>query len=98
MNKGTLIRNINLNKYKMGKSAVKPTIGRVVIFVPKEGESHNGAVLLPATIVRTWENTSYENDEVNLKIHTDGPTDEWKTSVPYSETKEPDTWHWPIRE
>lgn len=49
----------------------------------------------PATIVQTWENTGYQNDEVNLKVLTDAPTDLWRTSIPYDENKVPGTWHWP---
>jgi hypothetical protein len=82
----------------MSKSSKPYSIGRIVMYVPEGShtpEAHNSAKVLPAIIVRTWEETSYENDEVNLKVFTDGPTDTWRTSVPYSETKEPGTWHWP---
>jgi len=82
------------------ESAVKPTIGRTVIFVwpvDKRVLHNNNAEESPAVIVRTWENSSYENSEVNLKVLADGPNDEWVTSVPYSETNEPGTWHWPAK-
>jgi hypothetical protein len=83
----------------MGKSAVKPTVGRIVIYVWPEEMTvlNNHAAASPAVIVRTWEDTSYEDDEVNLKVLADGERDLWQTSVPYSETKEPFTWHWPDR-
>lgn len=55
----------------------------------------NSTSPLPAIIVRTWEETSYQNDEVNLKVFTDAGHNAWRTSVPYSEGKEPNTWHWP---
>ncbi len=87
----------------MGVSLIKPSVGRIVRYVPRNDqallpESNNGATVLPAIVVKTWENTSYENDEINLKVFTDGDTDAWVTSVPYSETKEPRTWHWPPRD
>lgn len=70
--------------------------GRIVLYVPKD-ELFNGNKTspLPAIIVRTWEDTAYENDEVNLKVFTDANGDAWRTSVPYSSDKEPGTWHWP---
>lgn len=83
------------------KSPVPPSIGRVVIYVWPEDVNkqldNNGADVSPAIIVRTWEDTAYENDEVNLKVLADGEKNIWATSVPYSETKEPGTWHWPSR-
>lgn len=83
----------------MGKSDIKPSAGRIVRFVPREvSMATNGAAVLPAIVVRTWENTSYENDEVNLKVFNDGEKDLWETSVPYSKEKEPRTWHWPERD
>ena len=83
----------------MAKSTVKPSAGRVVIYVwPEDArkENNNGETS-PAVIVRTWEDTSYENDECNLKVLADGEKDVWATSVPYSETNELRTWHWPPR-
>lgn len=83
----------------MAKSMVKPSQGRVVIYVwpehKKEGNNHGDTS--PAVIVRTWEDTSYQNDECNLKVLSDGENNLWVTSVPYSETNEPNTWHWPPR-
>jgi len=83
----------------MNKSPIIPSIGRVVIYVPVENsvETSNYAKEVPAIVVRTWENTSYENTEVNLRVLTDGPEVTWQTSVPYSETNEPGTWHWPVK-
>lgn len=82
----------------MAKSARPYSAGRIVMFCPNEYDAqgtNNGTTVVPAIIVRTWENTTYENDEVNLKVFTDGETDVWRTSIPYSEGKEPGTWHWP---
>jgi hypothetical protein len=82
----------------MPKSKKPYSIGRVVMFVPNDYDAqslNNGATVLPAIIVRTWEGTGYENDEVNLKVFTDSELDVWRTSIPHSETKEPGTWHWP---
>lgn len=84
----------------MSKTEQKPSVGRIVMFVPNEDDQetrHNQAEILPAVVVRTWEDTSYENDEVNLKVLTDGPADTWRTSVPYNSEKKPGTWHWPER-
>lgn len=86
------------------KSPKSYSVGRVVLFVPRpaqpgsdspESFGGNASSPLPAIIVATWENTGYENDEVNLKVFTDAPKNAWQTSVPYSEDKEPYTWHWP---
>jgi len=81
------------------KSTIKPSIGRIVIFVlPEEKvKENNNATEAPAVIVRTWENTGYENDECNLKVFTDGENNLWASSVPYSEANEPNSWHWPPR-
>jgi len=84
----------------MAKSTIKPSVGRIVIYVwpaERREKKNNGAETSPAIIVRTWEETSYENDECNLKVLSDGENDEWQTSVPYSESNIPDTWHWPPR-
>lgn len=84
----------------MAKSPQKPSVGRTVIYVWPEDKKqlyNNNADVSPAVIVRTWEDTSYENDEVNLKVLADGENDVWATSIPYSETKEPRTWHWPAK-
>lgn len=81
------------------KSPKAYSIGRTVLYTPTEEDQTkvqgNRAVVLPATIVATWEHTSYENDEVNLKVLTDGEKDLWRTSVPYDETGAPGTWKWP---
>jgi hypothetical protein len=62
-------------------------------FEEDKNTNHTGP--WPAVIAQTWEATSYQHDEVNLKVLADGPTDFWRTSVPYSEDKQPGTWHWP---
>lgn len=81
------------------KSQIKPSVGRIVIYVVPETEValNNGALEAPAIIVRTWEDTGYQNDEVNLKVFKDYLENTWATSVPYSEINEPGTWHWPPR-
>ena len=66
------------------KSPKKYSIGDAVLFVPPimPGQDHptgyegNQATLLPAFIVRTWEGKGYQNDEVNVKILTDGHGDQ----------------------
>lgn len=82
---------------KIMKSPKPYSKGRIVMYVPAEGETFSGNNTSPlaATIVQTWEETSYQNDEVNLKVHTDAPADAWVTSVPYSDAKAPRSWHWP---
>ena len=82
----------------MNPAEKKPSVGRIVMYVPPEGdvpERHNGAEILPAIVVRTWPDSSYQNDEINLKVFTDGDSDTWRTSVPHSSDKEPNSWHWP---
>lgn len=71
--------------------------GRIVHYVlPPPGRNagqHRGAM-----IVKVWDNLGY----VNLLVFQDGMNDgveygsgpTWVTSVHYSETKEPRTWHW----
>lgn len=82
------------------KSPKPYSTGRIVMYVPHLNDvtetKGNMATVYPAIIVATWEHTSYENDEVNLKVFTDGPVDIWRTSIPHDqETKAPGTWHWP---
>jgi hypothetical protein len=55
----------------------------------------NKQLVLPAVIVAKFENSGYQNDEVNIKVFTDGARNIWCTSVPYDESKAPGTWHWP---
>ncbi|WP_080058991.1 hypothetical protein [Spirosoma aerolatum] len=75
---------------------VKPTIGRIVHYVPFENsiEASNHAKEVPAIVVAAWG----EGALVNLKVFTDGIYDTWRPSTRYSEEKEPGTWHWPERE
>lgn len=81
----------------MPKSPQKPSVGRVVIYCwpPEKQRMNNHSAQSPAIIVRTWEGTAYQMDEVNLAVIPDGPGTLWETSVPYSEGNEPHTWHWP---
>lgn len=57
----------------------------------------NSTSPLPAIIVNAWEGNEFYQEEgkVNLKVFTDGPTDQWCTSVAYDGNKAPGTWHWP---
>ena len=73
---------------------VKPTIGRIVHFVPQANsiESSNYVKEVPAIITNVFGNGAL----VNLKVFTDGIYDTWKTSVKYSETEEENSWLWPI--
>ncbi len=83
----------------MPKSPQKPSIGRIVMYVPEPGsyESYNSATLVPAIVLRPVEETCYDNDEVNLKVFVDGPETTWHTAVPYDPDKSPRSWHWPER-
>lgn len=60
----------------------------------------------PATVVRDWGGPDNPKGALNLQVHTDHTNDFdlgqngstgllWATSVPYSENKEPGTWHHP---
>lgn len=73
-------------------TVTSPYIGaQVLYYMPRSGEPR------PAFIVRVWEGESY----VNLQVLTDQRNDSlmdnvmWKTSVQYSDAREPDTWAWP---
>jgi len=58
---------------------MKPTIGRIVIYESTPNEFSGGNDMggpVPAMIVRVW-----SDDCVNLKVFTDGPTCEWRTSI-----------------
>lgn len=74
------------------------SVGRIVHFVAADGKK-----IQPAMVVQIW-----GNDCANLNVFRDGTNDTqhdsggsdlvvWKTSVPYSAEKEPNTWHWPER-
>lgn len=78
------------------------TEGRTVHFVLPNNQEHR-----PAVVVNAWGNGGGELKKVNMIVFLDGTNDSvadregntyWATSVPYSETKEPGTWHWPERE
>ena len=83
----------------MGKSPQKPSVGLIVMYVPEVNhvEANNGAKVVPAIITRTLSNEKFENDEINLKVFSDGPVDTWRKHIPYSEDKTPCSWHWPER-
>jgi hypothetical protein len=66
------------------------TAGRIVHFVTEEG------IHLPSIVVKVWDKDS---GVVNLSVfidHSEYTGDAiWpRTSVPYSETPMPNTWHW----
>lgn len=75
--------------------------GRIVYFVHSEDSAKAAAAdagnrvragdVEPAMVVRVWDQST---GGVNLKVHRDGPVDQWVTSVPYSEEPKPRTWHW----
>ncbi len=81
--------------------------GRVVHYVLKNGEHR------PAIVVNAWNPDSPLRKQgiVNMVVFLDGSNDgieagrahldtalqAWRTSVHYSEDKEPGTWHWPER-
>ena len=76
--------------------------GQIVHYVLPDGRSRGQH--RPAIVVRV---NNRENGSVNMQVFTDGSNDYlgygssgdwfptlWKTSVHYSEDKEPGTWHW----
>jgi hypothetical protein len=54
----------------------KASLGRTVLVTVNLAQN-NGSDVAPATIVRAW-----SDELVNLKVHTDGATDLWLTSIP----------------
>ena len=85
----------------MPKSPRPYSTGRIVMYVSYNSDhlyqGGNDTSPLPAVIVNAWEGNGFYQEEgkVNLKVFTDGPADQWCTSVPYDDTKAPGTWHWP---
>jgi len=77
---------------------MKPTVGRIVHYVLREGR--NTGEHRPAIIVRVWTDTT-----VQLQVFTDKTNDDmtdgviWQTSVMLDDSSEKiGTWHWPERE
>jgi hypothetical protein len=76
----------------------KPSIGRIVHYIPADEEkrANNGTSPIAAVIVAVWSDTC-----VNLKLLTDGTADIWKTSVLLLEGPDDETavyrWKWPER-
>lgn len=78
------------------------TEGRIVHYVLPDGTSRGEH--RPAIVVKVWRDISQYVTEgrINIQIFTDFSNDGdqyasgqyWGTSVPYSETPEPGTWHW----
>jgi hypothetical protein len=77
--------------------------GRIVHYVMPDGSTHR-----PAMLVQVWNKEGEYAGMSNLQVFTDGTNDlrqgiqfgscpAWIGSVYYSETKEPNTWHWPER-
>lgn len=74
------------------------TEGRIVHYVLPDGRS--AGEHRPALVVKVWN----QDGTANLHVFTDFTNDYsapegetgtlWATSVPYSEGKEPRTWHW----
>lgn len=54
---------------------MKPSIGRIVL-VPMDPAENNGSDVAPAVITRVWNDVM-----INVKILTDGPADQWRTSL-----------------
>lgn len=84
----------------------KPTVGRIVHYVlsaddinkPQNEGQHRAAIVTNGPFG--------EGGAANLKVFLDGTNDGpgrdstgmlWATTVNYSETHEPGTWHWPER-
>jgi hypothetical protein len=61
---------------------------------PMGAQAHIGNPVLagdicPAMVVKVW-----PGDSINLKVMLDGSDTYWATSVTFSDTKQPRTWHW----
>lgn len=88
---------------KKTKTATDVCIGSIVGFVLDTG--NNRGQIRPAIVVKVWTNqegTPTENGVIQLQVFSDSdgryndqlPPVSWQSSVGYSETKEPGTWHW----
>lgn len=87
---------------------MKPSIGRIVLFVQEKREAYQPkegprlTLNLPAIITAVWGDTC-----VNLQVFTDGTNSDdlnmspvkWVTSASLddSDAPQPRTWHWPPR-
>lgn len=74
----------------------KPSVGRIVDYIPTEDErkAHNYADVAPAIITAVWgENT------INVKVFGDASEDYCKTSImqKVSEEQQGGYWQWPKR-
>jgi hypothetical protein len=86
---------VSAAKPEITEEQPQPSIGDIVLYVLPDGQ------IRPAIIVRLWSAAC-----VNLQVFLDGNNDylsmgtggntgtRWKTSVYYSEGKEPGTWHY----
>jgi hypothetical protein len=74
---------------------VKPSIGRIVHFVVKEG------VHRPAVIV-TSQDINFDRQMIDVQVFVDPTSDNtipFRRNTPHDEIqKQPGTWHWPERE
>lgn len=80
------------------KPVEHPLMGDVVNYVPvvNSTENNNGATVVPAMVVNALSNDErFSNNEVNLKVFTDGEATTWLKSVAHSAEKTEGTWHWP---
>lgn len=76
--------------------------GRIVHYVLESGP--NAGEHRPAIVVRVWPNEFGDQPGVNLQVFTDGDGQPynndgmqpvtWKTSIRFSDGKEPGTCHW----
>ena len=72
-----------------------PTIGQIVLYKPTSTDAIHfrnwkDSEVLPAIIVMV-----HAENNVNLKVFDNGPTDAWKTSVLLGDA--PGQWNWPKR-
>lgn len=80
---------------------MKPTIGRIVVYNTTELDRNlmrevkaNVQIQLPAIIVATFENSSYQNNESDLKVLLDGVGELWGTSIPQGDGE--GQWNFPV--
>ena len=84
---------------------MKPSAGRIVLYVAPEGMTRPALIIGPCTEI--FPGSAYTREECQLHVFFDGTNDwpfdhsgnrialdPWRTSVPHDEDKKPGTWHW----
>lgn len=88
---------------KKKKTASDVYVGATVLYVLENGPGKGE--IRPAIVVKVWTNAEgapQENGVCQLQVFSDSdgryndqlPAAAWRSSVVFSENKEPGTWHW----